>query len=58
MTLGEFRKITEQYGDDCTLCWANDMHCAAYPNLVGRIIIDISESTDNEPNPVPNIVLQ
>ena len=57
MTLGEFRKITEQYEDDCTLCWSSDINRIAYPNLVDRVIINIAKSTENEPDPVPNIVV-
>ena len=57
MTLGEFRKITEQYGDNCTLCWASDMSQVIYPNLVERVVIDVGSATDTEPNPTPNITV-
>lgn len=57
MTLGEFRKITEQYGDECTLCYAWNTRSLAYSNLIDKVVITVEESTETEPNPVPNITV-
>lgn len=58
MTLGEFRKITEQYGDECTLCYSSgNGYGGTYPNLIDRVVIEVGSATDAEPNPVPNITV-
>lgn len=57
MTLGEFRKITEQYCDECMLCYCGDMSSLAYPNLINKVVIAVGEATKAEPNPVPNITV-
>ena len=57
MTLGEFRKITEKYGDECAICYCRDFSSAAYPDLVDRVVITIGSATENEPDPMPNIIV-
>ena len=57
MTLGEFRKITEQYDDECTLTYATSYNDVQYPMLVERVIINIGMSTESEPDPAPNIIV-
>ena len=57
MTLGDFRRITDGYGDDCTLSWCKDISSLAFPNLVNRVVINVACPTDAEPNPVPSIIV-
>jgi hypothetical protein len=57
MTLGEFRKITEQYGDDCQLFYSKNASNLFDRTRVDRVIIDIREASD-EPEPrLPEIIV-
>ena len=57
MTLGEFRKHTRDLSDNCTISFAESFATAINPNLVGSMLVVITDPTDSEPKPVPNIVL-
>lgn len=57
MTLGDFRKITEQYGDDCELFWCRDLTQSYNMTKVHRVLIDVIE-TENDPfSLTPDIIL-
>lgn len=46
MTLGEFRKITEHYDDDCTLFWCRDLTTSYSATEVDRVVIDFAKVPD------------
>lgn len=57
MTLGEFKKLTEHYSDECTLSWSRSLDSIDYPNLVNMMAIVVPCLNDNKLVAVPKIVL-
>ena len=58
MTLGEFRKITEQYGDDCPLlCTRNVSNNLFDTTKVDRVLIDVLEPCDPQEPWLPKIIV-
>ena len=57
MTLGEFRKITENYDDDCELFWCRDLTSLCGMTKVHRVLIDIVETEDDPFSLTPEIIL-
>ena len=58
MTLGEFRKITEQYGDECPLFWCKDYASLAGASKARRVIIDVCDVCSDDPfNLMPDIIV-
>ena len=57
MTLGEFRKITEHYADECEIATATSYSNLGYAQNVERVVIDIAKISDEISEPKPLIVV-
>ena len=58
MTLGEFRKITEQYDENCLLRWGRDLASIMSATPVRRVIIDVCDVGSDDPfNLTPDIIV-
>lgn len=57
MTLGEFKKITEQYADDCRLqIRTENGYGSASSELVTRVIITTDDPTDADDAPARPLI--
>ena len=60
MTLGEFRKITEHYGDECILYKTNNLYGSALDNatVADNVLIEICCGEDMDPEgKIPRIIV-
>lgn len=58
MTLGDFRRITEQYDDECELFWCRDLTSLMGAVKVRRVIIDVCDTGSDDPsNQTPAIIV-
>ena len=59
MTLGELRKITENYNDDCVISVTDNMNSVGWPREVSEVAIKIETGCAADPAPQTpiNIIL-
>ena len=57
MTLGEFRRITEKFGDDCVVGYAEDLSRVGWPTLAGTVVAISSQQIPEEPEKPEEIIL-
>lgn len=57
MTLGDFRKITKRYSDDCELHYCPDSENSTHGKRVVEVFIQIHERQVGDKPPAPNIIV-